>query len=587
MHMPRTQRRLARGLMASAAIGTLALLTACGQEAPTGTEEQDTSARPSEQKDIVGLNDDRSDADAAYRPNMEMEDMVAFEAAPAPPGRTASAQSYPQPLPGTVNTETFEDFDDNPVHVVVEDPVSTFSIDVDTASYGVMRSYLNDGTLPPRDAIRVEELINYFDYNYPLTDDAETPFRASTYLYGTPWNSGTQLLHIGIQGFDMEPDQRPDSNLVLLLDVSGSMNEPNKLPLLKKAMRMLVNEMGENDTIAIVVYAGAAGTVLQPTPGSDKAAIMAALDQLHAGGSTAGGEGISQAYALATLSYRDNGVNRVILATDGDFNVGINDPERLEDFVSEQRDSGIDLTVLGFGRGNYNDLLMQKLAQAGNGNAAYIDTLREARKVLVDEIGGTLFTIAKDVKIQVEFNPAEVLEYRLIGYETRALNREDFANDKVDAGDIGSGHTVTAIYEIVPAGSDARWTEPLRHQSLPPTTETTAGDEIAHVRIRYKRPDDEQSELIETAIGKDSALGNIAELPVDVRFAAAVAAFGQKLRGGTFLGDFDYRDIATLAAGAKGPDTFGYRAEFTQLLDLAETADALPELQRPTIGYTQ
>jgi Ca-activated chloride channel family protein len=443
-----------------------------------------------------------------------------------------------------------------------------------------MRRFLNDGTLPPRDAIRVEELINYFDYDYQLPRSDVQPFKINTYLYQTPWNEGTQLLHIGIKGYDIVPDKRPPSNLVLLLDVSGSMNQQDKLPLLKKSMGMLVDQMDENDTISIVVYAGAAGTVLEPTSGAHKSKIMGALDLLNAGGSTAGGEGIRQAYALAEANFKDGAVNRVILATDGDFNVGINDPERLEDFVAAKRDSGVFLTVLGFGRGNYHDVLMQKLAQAGNGNAAYIDSIREAQKVLIDEMSSTLFPIASDVKIQVEFNPTAVKEYRLIGYETRMLEREDFNNDKVDAGEIGSGHTVTAIYEIVPVGSDAGLIDPLRYEDDIAKSANKAM-EVAFVRVRHKKPGEEDSHLIEEPVMIDTLMRDLDDAPDDIRFAASVAAFGQHLKGATHLKAFDLDEILDLARSGKGQDEFGYRSEFIQLVRSAKTARGLPELGYP------
>ncbi|MFC1516842.1 VWA domain-containing protein, partial [Thermodesulfobacteriota bacterium] len=340
-----------------------------------------------------------------------------------------------------VGRDRFETITVNPIKLVSEAPVSTFSIDVDTASYAFVRRALNSGVLPQKNAVRVEELINYFDYDYPLPDDRAMPFKSFVALLPTPWNPDTKLMHIGIKGIDIIPEKRPRTNLVFLIDVSGSMQSRDKLPLLKNAFRMLVDTLDAEDIVSMVVYAGAAGTVLEPTKVKEKGKIIAALDRLRAGGSTAGGEGIRQAYALAKANFDPEGVNRVILATDGDFNVGIRNPEELKGFVERKRKTGIFLSVLGFGQGNYNDALMQKLAQNGNGNAAYIDTLSEARKVLVDEAHSTLFTIAKDVKIQVEFNPARVAEYRLIGYETRMLRREDFNNDRVDAGDIGSGHS--------------------------------------------------------------------------------------------------------------------------------------------------
>ncbi|MGD1924135.1 MAG: von Willebrand factor type A domain-containing protein [Paracoccaceae bacterium] len=466
--------------------------------------------------------------------------------------------------------DRFEDTEPNQIKVTAEEPVSTFSIDVDTASYAFMRGALMNGVLPPKDAVRIEELINYFPYDYAPPTAGEASFASHVTVMPTPWNDDTKLLHIGIKGYEIPQAEKPRSNLVFLLDTSGSMNQPNKLPLLKNAFRMLVQSLEPEDTVSIVTYAGSAGTVLKPTEVSDQSAILAALDRLHAGGSTAGGEGIRQAYRLAEQSFDAEGVNRVILATDGDFNVGITDPEQLQDFVERKRDSGVFLSVLGFGRGNYNDQLMQVLAQNGNGVAAYIDTLSEARKVLVEEAGSTLFPIAKDVKIQIEFNPATISEYRLIGYETRLLNREDFNNDRVDAGEIGSGHTVTALYEIAPVGSDGARVDPLRYQSQ--ASADGPVNEFAFLKMRYKAPDGDTSKLIERSItGSDEVVPD-----AEARFAAAVAAFGQLLKGGRYTGDFSYADVIELANGAKGSDAFGYRAEFVTLVRLAETAAALP-----------
>ncbi len=380
-------------------------------------------------------------------------------------GGVVAPEPAPPPFYQEQGRDRFDTIETNPLHVTAEEPVSTFSIDVDTSSYSFMRAALNDGALPPDDSVRVEELINYFPYDYPGPASAEEPFRATATVMPTPWNANTRLVSIGIKGFDIAPAERPRTNLVFLIDTSGSMQAPNKLPLLINSMRLLVDQLQPDDSVAIVVYAGSAGTVLEPTKVSDKAKILAALEGLSAGGSTAGAEGIRQAYQLAEQNFDKNGVNRVILATDGDFNVGITSNDELQSFVERERESGVFLSVLGFGRGNYNDSLMQTLAQNGNGAAAYIDTLSEARKVLVEESTSTLFPIAKDVKIQVEFNPATVSEYRLIGYENRLLNREDFNNDRVDAGEIGSGHTVTAIYEITPAGSPAKLVDDLRYQS--------------------------------------------------------------------------------------------------------------------------
>jgi Ca-activated chloride channel family protein len=474
--------------------------------------------------------------------------------------------------------DRFEAATPNPVKKTSEEPVSTFSIDVDTASYAFVRRALNNGTLPQKNAVRIEELINYFDYDYPLPEDRSIPFKPTVAVFPTPWNPDTKLLHIGIKGFDIVAQKRPKSNLVFLIDVSGSMEDRDKLPLLKNAFRMLVETLDPEDSVAMVVYAGAAGTVLEPVKAKEKGKILAALERLSAGGSTAGGEGIRQAYALAEANFDPDGVNRVILATDGDFNVGIRDPEELKGFVERKRKTGIFLTVLGFGQGNYNDALMQKLAQNGNGVAAYIDSLNEARKVLVDEAHANLFTIAKDVKIQIEFNPAKITEYRLIGYETRLLRREDFNNDLVDAGDVGAGHSVTALYEITPTGSTAKLIDDLRY-GKPETAgkenvEEKSG-EYAFLKIRYKLPESKDSVLLTRAVDKKSEYQSLASAPDEIRFASAVAAFGQLLRGDSHVKDFTYNDVIKIAESVRGKDRFGYRSEFMNLVRLAKTARAM------------
>ncbi|WP_425466116.1 vWA domain-containing protein [Ostreiculturibacter nitratireducens] len=480
----------------------------------------------------------------------------------APKADAAFAPALAEP-----NTEVFANEDANPVKSVTEEPVSTFSIDVDTASYSVVRSSLKAGYLPPADAVRVEEMVNYFPYAYPAPEADDAPFRPKVSVVPTPWNEGTRLVHIGIQGRLPALGDRPPLNLVFLIDTSGSMQDANKLPLLKQSFRLMLGELRPEDEVAIVTYAGSAGQVLAPTPASDQAAIMAALDQLEAGGSTAGQEGLEQAYAVAEGMAADGEVTRVILATDGDFNVGISDPDALKSYIETKRKSGTYLSVLGFGRGNLDDATMQALAQNGNGTAAYIDTLSEAQKVLVDQLTGALFPIANDVKVQVEFNPAVVAEYRLIGYETRALRREDFNNDKVDAGDIGAGHTVTAIYEVTPVGSPAVLNEPLRYQPAEAQPELAAEDmELGFLKLRYKEPGASVSQLIEMPIPVEpEAAGE------DARFAIAVAGFGQLLTGARYLGDWGWDEAIALANGAKGDDPFGYRTEAVQLMRLAES----------------
>ena len=482
----------------------------------------------------------------------------------------AAYMPSPAPMPSVVvlptepSGDTFTSFDEQRLKVVANEPVSTFSIDVDTASYSYVRRMLEDGYVPEPDAVRIEELINYFPYDYPAADSAAVPFKPTMAVYPTPWNPKTQLLHIGIKGYVPAAGEDKPSNLVFLIDTSGSMDEPDKLPLLKRAFSLLVDQLSANDTVSIVVYAGSAGVVLEPTVATEKAKILGALDQLAAGGSTAGAAGIELAYRLAEQARVKGGTNRVILATDGDFNVGIDSPEALEDFIKAKRDSGTTLSVLGFGRGNLDDATMQALAQNGNGNASYISSFREAQKVLVEEMGGTLDMIAKDVKIQVEFNPAMVSEYRLIGYETRHLNREDFNNDAVDAGDIGAGHTVTAIYEITPVGSGAELVDPLRYGQ---TTETpVAGGELAFLKMRYKLPESDVSQLIEQPVTADVVYGDIGAVSDDMRFAAAVAAFGQKLKGSAYGSAMGWDDVEALARSGKGADESGYRAEFIRLV---------------------
>jgi len=466
--------------------------------------------------------------------------------------------------------ERFASADPNPVKSVASDPVSTFSADVDTASYSYVRRSLLGGSLPDPEAVRVEEMVNYFPYDWKGPETAEKPFNATVTVMPTPWNKGTELLHIGIKGFDTAPAEQPSANLVFLIDVSGSMDEPDKLPLLKSAFRLLVGKLKDTDTVSVVTYAGDAGVVLEPTAVKERQTILDAIDTLRPGGSTAGAEGIETAYRLAEKAFRKDGVNRVMLATDGDFNVGPASDEDLKRIIEAHRRSGIFLSVLGFGRGNYNDGMMQTLAQNGNGTAAYIDTLAEAQKALVEEAGSSLFPIAKDVKFQIEFNPARIAEYRLIGYETRVLNREDVNNDKVDAGDIGSGHRVTAIYEVTPKGSPAVLNDPLRYgKGESAATPATDGGELAFLKMRWKKPDGDTSELATMPVTDADAVADVDAASADVRFSVAVAAFGQKLKGVTALQDYAYGSILGLAEAARGNDPFGYRAEFLKLVRLA------------------
>ncbi len=465
------------------------------------------------------------------------------------------------------NTEGYDHIEDNPFLTVGQNPLSTFSVDVDTASYSNMRRFLSQGQLPPKDSVRLEELINYFTYDYKQPDGKD-PFSITTEMTDCPWKPGHKLVLVGLQGKRIEKANMPPRNLVFLIDVSGSMNTPNKLPLVKQALRMLVNELGEKDHVSLVVYAGAAGLVLPPTNGSKKEAITAALERLEAGGSTNGGEGIQLAYKTAREHFQKGGVNRVILASDGDMNVGITSQGDLTRLIEKERESGVFLTVLGFGMGNYKDSTMEKLANKGNGNYAYIDTAFEAKKVLVHEAGANLVTIAKDVKIQVEFNPAVVQAYRLIGYENRKLRNEDFNDDKKDAGEIGAGHSVTALYEVVPHGVkiDLPGVDPLKYQV--PNGESAKSGELLTVKFRYKEPDGSTSKLIARSLPNTFAEWKSAS--PNLKFAASVAAFGMLLRGSEHKGSASYPMVLALAEQGRGHDERGYRAEFIRLVHMAK-----------------
>ncbi|MFY2764540.1 vWA domain-containing protein [Arenimonas sp. MALMAid1274] len=503
------------------------------------------------------------------RKSQDQAAMVAQEyyapppAPPAPPASVApqAVMAMPRMVTAEPNTERYAEFDDNGIVRTAENPVSTFSIDVDTGSYSNVRRMLAQGQLPPKDAVRVEEMINYFDYGYAGPRDRSQPFAVATELAPAPWNDKRLLLQVGIQGYDVPASEIPASNLVFLIDTSGSMAEQDKLPLLKESFRQLVPRLRAQDRVSIVVYAGSAGLVLPPTSGDRHDEILQALDRLEAGGSTNGGEGIDLAYLMARQSFIDGGVNRIVLATDGDFNVGIYDERALETKVEQGRKSGIALTTLGFGQGNYNEALAEKLADVGDGNHAYIDNLMEGRKVLVEEMSSTLMTIASDVKIQVEFNPAMVAEYRLIGYENRALAREDFNNDQVDAGEIGAGHDVTALYEICLVGAGCESSDALRYAPQPATQ--GRGQELAHLKLRYKLPGEDRSVLLERPVTRSALTMQPSE---GLRFAAAVAAYADLLRGGGNVGRFGWDQVEALALGARGSDAWGYRAEFLQLL---------------------
>ena len=522
-------------------------LDAMQMSAPAAPPMEEAPAQP-----VVSAN--------AYAPATNI--VVAPMSAPKPAAMSAGmGLAYTAPT----NTEHYAEHVDNPTQRVAENPVSTFSIDVDTGSYSNVRRMLADNQRPPADAVRAEEMINYFDYGYPAPTSRAVPFLVNTEIAPAPWNAKHELLQIGIQGYTVPKAQIPAANLVFLIDTSGSMDEPDKLPLLKESFKQLVAQLRPQDRISIVVYAGSAGLVLPPTSGAEKGTILAALDQLAAGGSTNGGEGLQLAYAMAKQSMIRNGVNRVILATDGDFNVGTYDQKALETMIADQRQSGIALTTLGFGTGNYNDSMAEQLADIGNGNHAYIDNLTEGRKVLVEEMSSTLLTIAQDVKIQVEFNPAVVAEYRLIGYENRALRREDFNNDKVDAGEIGAGSNVTALYELTLVGSGGESVDPLRYGRRVAVSEGKA-NEIGLLRLRYKQPGADQSRLIETPLSRSQIHAQASER---MRFAASVAAYADLLRGGKNIGRFGWNDVRRLAASAQNHDRLGTRDEFLHLVDRA------------------
>ncbi|MAK80594.1 VWA domain-containing protein [Phenylobacterium sp.] len=505
-------------------------------------------------------------------------------AAPAPPplparptmvfGERLAASPAPSPPPA-VDTERYPEAAANPVKRTAEDPVSTFSIDVDTASYANVRRFLNDGERPPTDAVRVEELINYFDYGYAPPTRRDTPFAAHVAVAPSPWSDQREILHIGLQGYELPAASRPPLNLVFLIDTSGSMESADRLPLARKAMNVLIDQLRPQDRVAMVAYAGSAGAVLAPTDGRQKLMMRCALTALSAGGSTAGGEGLALAYELAQENFDPEAINRVILMTDGDFNVGLSDPARMEDFVTEKRRSGVYLSVYGFGRGNYNDQMMQTLAQNGNGTAAYIDTLAEARRLFLRDLPAAMFPIAQDVKIQVEFNPARVSEYRLIGYETRLLNREDFNNDQVDAGEVGSGASVTALYEITPAGAPGS-VDPLRYQAEPRAQ--GRGQELAFIKVRHQPPGGGTSQLMTRPVTSRDRSPSLASAPEATRWALAVAAFGQKLRGDPWVSDgFDWAQVEALAQAARGRDPDGDRAEFVTLVRSAADAHVRPQ----------
>jgi Ca-activated chloride channel family protein len=506
-----------------------------------------------------------------------MESMADAQVLAKSSAYSSKQQRVRQFTPPTIKNKNYQHYSENGIKSVLHQPVSTFSIDVDTGSYTNIRRMINQGIMPPADAIRIEEFINYFDYDYSQKIDKtlEAPFSIDTAIATSPWAEERHIMRIGLKGFSPDLNNITGRNLVFLLDVSGSMGQPNKLPLLTRSLVLLTAQLSEQDSVSIVVYAGASGVVLEPTQGDQKAKIKQALLSLSAGGSTNGQGGIELAYNMAEQAFIKGGVNRVILATDGDFNVGVTNHERLIELIKLNRHKGIALTTLGFGQGNYNDHLMEQLADAGNGNYAYIDNIHEARKVLVDEMNATLLTIAKDVKIQVEFNPDLVAEYRLLGYENRALKREDFNNDKVDAGEIGAGHTITALYELTLNTSNNPYLDPLRYQETQSKNEVKTyknrfSDEIALVKLRYKPVTSEKSQLITQAVMSNQII-DFNQQSDDFRFASSVVGFAHLLKNSHYWQGMSHQQIVDLALEAKGKDEFGYRAEFINLVRSSAT----------------
>lgn len=509
---------------------------------------------------------------ATRTPNFAAE--VALPPAPPPPPPMAG---LPSPFPTPADTERYPDAAPNPVRRVAEEPVSTFSIDVDTASYANVRRFISEGEAPPRDAVRVEEMINYFDYGYARPRSAQEPFAVQTTVTPSPWSRGRQIVHIGLQGYELPEGQRRPLNLTFMVDVSGSMEEQDKLGLAKQAMNLIIDRLRPEDRVAVTYYASSVGTAIGPTSGSEKLKLRCAVEALDAGGSTAGAQGMVNAYQQAEAAFGEDKVNRILMFTDGDFNVGVTDNRRLEDYVADKRETGIYLSVYGFGRGNYQDERMQTIAQAGNGIAAYVDDLNEARRLFGPAFDRGAFPIADDVKIQVEFNPAVVSEYRLIGYETRLLNEEDFDNDAVDAGEVGSGASVTALYEVTPVGGPSQIRD-RRYEGNRPEPSAGAGagsGELGFVQVRYKLPGEDASRLMQTVVSAQAT----SRPPVSTRWALAVAAFGQRLRGDPWLSEaFDEVAILNLAQGARGEDPYGERAAFVQMV---RSADTLPARRGP------
>lgn len=549
-------------LYRSLAAFTLLALAACGNQRAPESQVAEVSGVPAEAMDRaeVMYKAEPSSASSKRSGVTLYGQIMPFAMMVNQRSRTAA-----EARPLRTDTERYQKQPENPVKAVAQEPVSTFSIDVDTGSYANVRRFLNNGRLPPKDAVRIEEIVNYFPYSYPLPQDGR-PFAVHTQIVDSPWQPEAKLIKIGIQAQDTAKKNLPPANLVFLVDVSGSMNSPDKLPLVKKALRLLTQQLRAQDKVTIITYASGEKLVLPPTSGKDKDTILRAVNSLEAGGATSGERALRMAYDEAQKAFVKNGINRILLATDGDFNVGVADTETLKSMVAEKRKSGISLSTLGFGTDNYNEEMMEQIADAGDGNYSYIDSEKEAKKVLQHQLTSTLATVAQDVKIQVEFNPATVKEYRLVGYTNRTLRNEDFNNDKVDAGDIGSGHSVTALYEIIPQGKTG-WLADSRYQKTPAADGSK--NEYAYVKVRYKLPGQSASKLIEQPVPARSI--PLAQADADTRLALAAASYAQQLRGGEYNGKLDWSAIEKMAAATRAKDPYGFIAEFQELIGIAKS----------------
>jgi len=554
---------------------TLLALAACGNQRAPESQVAEVSGVPAEAMDRAEVMYKAEPSSASSkRSGVTLFGQLRGKAMSAAMMGSRNSYIAAEARPLRTDTERYQKQPENPVKAVAQEPVSTFSIDVDTGSYANVRRFLNNGRLPPKDAVRIEEIVNYFPYSYPLPQDGR-PFAVHTQTVDSPWQPEAKLIKIGIQAQDTAKKNLPPANLVFLVDVSGSMNSPDKLPLVKKTLRLLTQQLRPQDKVTIITYASGEKLVLPPTSGKDKDTILRAVNSLEAGGATSGERALRMAYDEAQKAFVKNGINRILLATDGDFNVGVADTETLKSMVAEKRKSGISLSTLGFGTDNYNEEMMEQIADAGDGNYSYIDSEKEAKKVLQHQLTSTLATVAQDVKIQVEFNPATVKEYRLVGYTNRTLRNEDFNNDKVDAGDIGSGHSVTALYEIIPQGKTG-WLADSRYQKAPAADGSK--NEYAYVKVRYKLPGQSASKLIEQPVPARSI--PLAQADADTRLALAAASYAQQLRGGEYNGKLDWSAIEKMAAATRAKDPYGFIAEFKELIGIAKSLSSKqPEKQ--------